>query len=155
MAKKKSLTVKFDNNFITAILYILVGILCVAFRAQMLELLLTIIGTLFIVQGVLGLLKSDWINAAINLVIGIVIIVFSWTIIDLVLIVFGVLIVIKGIQELVKVSKKDVIGIVAAAITVVVGVLLFVAKWVLADWIFIVIGIVFIVNGVAQLIDKM
>ncbi len=154
MAKKKKLTVKFDNNFITAILYVVVGILCVAFKAQMLEVLLTIIGALFVVQGVLGLLKSDWINAAINLVIGIVIIVFSWTITDIVLIVFGALIAIKGIQELCKVSKKDVIGVASAILTIVVGVLLIIAKWVIVDGFFIAIGIVFIVNGVAQLIDK-
>lgn len=153
MAKKKKLTVKIDNNLLTACLYVIIGILCTIFKSQMLEWMFTIIGALFIVNGVFGVLRSDWVNATINIVIGVIIILFAWVITQVVLIVFGVLIILKGAQEIMKASKNDVFTIVAGAITLLVGVLLIVAYWA-SDWIFIAIGIVFIVDGIAQLIEK-
>lgn len=156
MAKNNKLTVKINDATLTAVLYVVVGVLCCVFRADMLKIMFAIIGALFIIKGVLSLLEKDWVNASINIVIGILVIVFAFTdLIDIILIVFGVLIMLSGIQQLVPALKqKDIMPIVAAAVTITVGILLIVSNWVLVDWIFIVIGVIFIVDGILKLLGK-
>lgn len=157
MAKKKNLSVKFDSNLITALAYIIIGILCCVLRAGVFQIVLTIVGVLFVVQGVLNVLSKDWVQAAINLVIGIVILSLTWIIDEIMLLIFGIMIMIKGAYELynaLKAKSKDMISLIAAAVTMVVGILLIVARWQTVDTIFIIIGIIFIVNGVFELLGK-
>ncbi len=155
MATKKEISFKLDNDLTNALLYIVVGAICCILRTNAIGIMFTVIGALFVLQGILSIVEKDWVNACINLVIGIVIIVFAWALQDIVLVVFGVLIVLSGIQQLVPALKqKGVMPIVAAGITIVIGVMLIASNWVLADWIFIVVGIIFIVNGVLKLLEK-
>lgn len=157
MAKKKNLSLKLDSNLVTAIAYIIIGILCCVLRAEVFQIILTIVGVLFVVQGVLNIVYKDWIQAVINLAIGVVILVFTWAVGEITLLIFGIMILVKGAYELynaLKAKSKDMVSVVAAAVTLVVGILLIVARWKTVDALFIVIGIIFIVNGVAELLGK-
>lgn len=157
MAKKKKLSVKFDSNLITALAYIIIGILCCVLGKDLFKIILTIVGALFVVQGVVNVLSKDWVQAAINLVIGIVILSLTWIIKEMVLLIFGIMIMIKGAYELynaLKAKSKDMISLIAAAVTMVIGILLIVSGIRLVDTIFIIIGIIFIANGVFELLGK-
>ena len=143
---------KLDNNLLNPIVYIVVGILCCIFQADMLNIMFTVIGAIFIIKAVLSLVEKDWVNAAISAVIGVLIIVFAWLLVEVVLVVFGVLIVLKGIMELIPAIKsKNIMAIIASVVTLVVGVLFIVSNWA-AAWLFIVIGVIFIINGVLSLL---
>ena len=149
-------TLKSSSNLIAAILYIVIGILFVAFRAATLNWLMTIVGILFIVYGVLFLIGGFYVEGVIGLIIGILLIIGGWAFVDIILLIFGILAVIYGIYGLVMaINRGDVLGIISNGVMLVVGILLIIARWQLVDWLFIVIGIIFIIDGVLWLIQQL
>ena len=156
MATKKRKSSKSTNNLVYALLYIIMGVLFIAFKGGMLNVLLTIIGALFIVSGIIVYVtKKDLLSALISVAIGIVIILGGWLFLKLVLIIFGVLFIIKGIVDLVQsFQRKNFAGILGAVITILIGGLLIGLNWLAHDWLYIVIGVVLIANGAMLLLGK-
>lgn len=150
-------THKVTDSMVYAILYVLVGILFVIFKSSMLNWLMTIIGIVFVALGIYDIIKKNLTNGIIEAVIGIVIIVGGWVFVELVLIVFGALLIVKGATDLIALFKgsKNVVSIIVAILTIALGILLIVSKWVALDWMFIVIGVVFIVEGLFALLPML
>ncbi len=152
MAKRKS---KSGNNLINAILYILVGILFCVFRGGVIDWAMTAIGVVWIVTGILTILRGGIVEGVISMAVGALVIMGGWLFVDLVLLIFGVIIAAKGIIELVKaLPRGNINAVISAAVTTVVGLMLVVSKWALLDWLFIVIGVVLVIDGVLLLLGK-
>lgn len=152
MAKKSNLT---PNALLTCILYAVIGALLIIMKSGSLDILMTIIGALFIVAGIIDIFKSkDVVRGIVEIVIGAVILIAGWTITDLVLLIFGILLVIKGALDLFKSFKSGFMAILASVVTIVLGVLLIVARWTIIDTVCIIAGVVFIVNAVLVLLGK-
>jgi len=116
---------------------------------------MTIVGALFIVLGVIDIVQNkDVKKGVIELVIGVAIIVCGWLIADIVLLVFGVLLIVKGVMDLIPVVKSDFSSMISPIVTIIIGVLLVVAKWALMDVLCIVAGVIFIINAVLILLGK-
>ena len=131
-----------------------IGVLFVVFKAGMLNWLLTVAGIVFIALGVYDIIKKNLTNGLIEVAIGVIIILGGWLFVEIVLIVFGALLVVKGITDLVPLfqsSSKNVMAIIIALLTIIAGILLIVSKWVVMDWFFIVIGVMFIIEGALAL----
>ena len=156
MAKRKTKN-KGNNALLTAALYLLVGLLFCIFKAGVLNWLFTIVGVLFVVQGVLSILAKDTVSGAISLVIGLVLLVGGWTIVEIILIVFGILMLVKGVLSLFTLlrGKPSAMQLLTAAGTILIGILLIVSRWVVFDWFFIVMGVFFIVDGVIALLGAL
>ena len=155
MAKKKIN----DQAVISAIALIVLGILFCIFRAGMINVLLTIVGVVLIALGAYDIfVKKNYVSAAIEIILGIAVIVCGWTILDIALLVLGIGLVLYAVYEIVMIAKnfkkKGWLSLVKPIITLIVGIFLIVAKWLLVDWIFIVIGVIFIVNGIMSLLQK-
>ena len=151
-AKKKS-----SSNFTSAIIYIVIGALFCIFKAGVLDWIMTVAGVLFIVFGVLDLVKNSTTTGIINVAIGVIILLGGWFFLEVVLLVFGILLTVKGVIALVNALKalnKSFIEILFAALTVAVGLMLIASKWALIDWFFIAVGVIFIVDGVLALLGK-
>lgn len=101
MAKKK------HSELLASILYIIVGILLIIFNSTALDMAITISGVLFIIFGVLDILKRNWFGGAISLIIGIIILVLGKVALEIVLVVLGILIAIKGVVALIDVLRKS------------------------------------------------
>ena len=85
------------------------------------------------------------------------IILGGWLFLEIVLLVLGVVLVVKGILELVaclRFSKINIVALLAAILTIVIGVLLIVSKWQVTDTFLIVIGVILIVDGVFMFFGK-
>lgn len=154
MAKKKL------NNqaVINAIALIVLGILFCIFRAGMMNVLLTIVGVVLIGLGIYDIIRKNYIPAVIEIILGIAVIVCGWTILDIALLVLGIGLVVYSVYEIVMIAKdfkkKGWMALIKPVITLIVGIFLIVAKWVLVDWIFIVIGVILIINGILALLGK-
>lgn len=121
MAKKS------NTELFSSLLYIIIGVLLMIFRTQTLGWAMTIAGIIFIVSGVLDLIKKNWVGGAVSLIIGIAILVLGWTAAQIVLLVLGILIAIKGILALIGVLKKankNALEIVFPILSIVVGLML-------------------------------
>ncbi len=152
MAKKKF----FDTNLFSSILYIILGVLLIAFPGEALSWAMTIAGIFFIISGILELVKKNWFGGAISLIIGIVILVLGWTLVWLVLLVLGILVAIKGVIALIdalKRRKKNFLSILFAILTIVVGIVLAFGN--ALEIIVIVAGILLVINGVLGLISAL
>lgn len=143
---------KANSNLISALIYIIIGVLFIVFKGGMLNVAMTIAGIVFIVLGVLDVIAKNWTNGAVSLVIGVALLIFGNLLTNVVLIVFGVLIAIKGLLSLIdelKKKNKSTYGIIFAVLTIIVGFLLAFGRGL--DIIIVVCGVVFLVDGVLGL----
>ena len=149
MAKKR------NNNLATAVAYIVIGVLFCLFKGTVLDWLMTAVGAIFLLQGIVDLIRKNVFSGLVSVVIGIVIIMGGWLFIEIVLLVLGVLLAVKGVLALLGAlgaKKKNLFSILFALLTVVVGVMLIVSKWAMMDTLFLVIGVLLIVDGAMSLI---
>lgn len=149
MAKKSKL------NLSSPLLYIILGILLVAFGQKMLGLAMTLAGAFFVVIGILDIAKGRVGSGILNLIIGIAILVLGWTILEIVLLVLGIMIIVKGALDLVAVLKrkrKNALMLIPPVLTIVIGVALGFGN-LLGDLI-LVVGILLIVDGIIGLLGS-
>ncbi len=144
-----------NDKLINCIAYAIIGILLVILKSGSLGILMTLIGILLIAMGVLDIMNSkDKTPGIIELVIGLAIIICGWTIADIVLLIFGILLIIKGAIELSRTYKLGINYMLSPIATIVIGVILVIARWALIDVFCVIAGIIFIVNAVLILIGK-
>jgi uncharacterized membrane protein HdeD (DUF308 family) len=151
MAKKKSYT-----NLFTAILYIVIGVILAAFPGNALQWAIYIAGALFLIFGILELIKKNWFGGAISLIIGIAILALGYFLLDIVVLVLGILIAVKGIITLVQAlmkKSKNVLTIVFAILTIVGGIILAFGNGL--HLVLIIAGIFLAINGVIGLISAL
>ena len=145
---------KIDKNLFSAILYIIVGVLLIVFKSETLSWAMTIIGALFVISGVLDVIKRNYIGGGTSLVIGIAILVLGWLATKIVLLVFGILIAVKGVFALLDVLKKkklEVIEILFPAITIITGLMLAFGNGL--NILLVIAGALLAVNGVVGLLN--
>ena len=145
---------KIDKNLFSAILYIIVGVLLIVFKSETLSWAMTIIGALFVISGVLDVIKKNYIGGGTSLVIGIAILVLGWLATKIVLLVFGILIAVKGVFALLDVLKKkkiEVIEILFPAITIITGLMLAFGNGL--NILLVIAGVLLAVNGVVGLLN--
>ena len=131
-------------KFVDAIAYILIGVLFCVLKSSVINWLLTIVGAILIALGIYNITKKETTSGA-----RIIVILGGWLFVEIILIILGVLLLIKGILDLVSAisTKLDTLSIVYACINILIGVMLIISKWALLDWFFIILGIIFIING--------
>lgn len=153
MSKKKS---NFASQFLTALLYVLVGILFCVFRAGMLNWILTIAGVLFILNGVFEIAKKNLFSGIINIAIGVILLLGGNFFLSFALIVFGVLLAAKGVIGLLTVlgRRHKLFELLVNGVMILLGVLILIGKWAAFDWFFVLLGVLFIVDGVLALLGR-
>lgn len=152
MAKKANLS---SNTILTAIFYAVIGVLLIIWQGGSLNILMTIVGAMLIILGVVDIFKAKEVGKGlIEIGAGVAIIVLGWLIVDIVLLVLGIVLVVKGVMELVKVYKNGFMAMLSPLVTIVIGILLIISKWALLDTICLIAGIVFVVNAVLVLLGK-
>ncbi|MBE6596199.1 MAG: hypothetical protein E7641_00875 [Ruminococcaceae bacterium] len=150
MANKK------NSELFSALLYIIIGVLLVIFRSETLGWAMTIAGIIFVVSGILDLIKKNFAGGAVSLIIGIAILVLGWAAAKIVLLVLGILIAIKGVIALIDAFKKKkttALDIVFPILTVVVGVMLAIGNGL--DIMIIIVGVMLAIDGVLGLINSL
>ena len=147
------MTKKSNSELFSSILYIIIGILLVIFRSETLNWAMTIAGIVFLISGILDLVKKNWAGGAVSLIIGLAVLILGWAATQIVLLVLGILIAVKGIVALINVLKKgagNVLEVIYPIISVVVGLMLAFGN--ALDILILICGIFLIVDGVLGLI---
>ncbi len=147
---------KTNSELFSSLLYIIIGVLLVIFRSETLGWAMTIAGIVFVISGILELVKKNWTGGAVSLIIGIAILVLGWVAAKIVLLVLGILIAVKGIVALIDVikkSKKNALEIVFPILTVIVGLMLAFGN--ALDIMIIIVGILLVIDGVLGLLGSL
>lgn len=155
MAKSKSALKLTTSNILTCLAYAVIGVLLCVFQSGSLNILMTIVGALFIVLGIMDVIKNkQTIRGIIEIALGAVVIVCGWLVVDIVLLVLGVILIVKGTIELVQNYKAGFVANLSSIMLLVMGVLLVISKWALVDVMCIIVGVLFVINGVLALFGK-
>ena len=143
------------NELFSSLLYIVIGVLLAVFPGEALGWCMTIVGVLFIVSGVLDLIKRNLIGGGVSLVIGMAILLLGWKLLDIVVLVLGILIAVKGVIALIDAIRGhgNAITVVFAALTIAIGA--FLAFGNAVAWIVIVCGVLLAVDGVLGLVGSL
>jgi uncharacterized membrane protein HdeD (DUF308 family) len=150
MAKKS------NSELFSALLYLVIGVLLIVFRSQTLGWAMTIAGVVFVVSGILDLVKSNFASGAVSLIIGIAILVLGWTAAQIVLLVLGILIALKGLVALINGLKKrhvTVLDVLFPVLTLIVGLMLAFGNGL--DIMILIVGILLAVDGVLGLVSSL
>ena len=150
------MTKKTNSELFSSVLYIIIGLLLVIFLSQTLGWAMTIAGIIFVISGILDLVKKNWTGGAVSLIIGLVILILGWTAAQIVLLVLGILIAIKGVVALIdalKKSDKNVLGILYPVLSIVVGLMLAFGN--ALDIMIVIVGVLLIIDGIIGLIGSL
>ena len=150
MATKK------NSELFSSLLYIAIGILLAIFQGGVINWAIFVVGAIFIVFGILDVIKKNYSGGAISLIIGIAILLLGGLFKDIVFTVLGILIAVKGAVALFgafKKSKKNALDFVFPVLTIVLGILL--AFGGLVDKLILVAGILLIIDGVIGLVGAL
>lgn len=151
MAKKST------SELSSSLLYVVIGVLLMVFRSQTLGWAMTVIGTLFVISGIIDLIRFNWAGGAVSLIIGISILVLGWTATKIVLLVLGILIALKGLTTLISAlftkRRKNIFVILFAIVSIVIGVMLAFGNGL--DVLIIVAGALLTIDGIFGLIGSL
>ena len=115
------------NALLFPIVMLLSGICMVIFGSNMLNIALYIIGALFLISGIITLVKKEFIPGVINLIVGIVIILLGSLLINIAILVIGIILLVVGIMNIIKLiidKKTEILNFIAPIIMILVGILL-------------------------------
>ena len=151
MAKKST------SELSSSLLYVVIGVLLMVFRSQTLGWAMTVIGALFVISGIIDLIRFNWAGGAVSLIIGISILVLGWTATKIVLLVLGILIALKGLTTLISAlftkRRKNIFVILFAIVSIVIGVMLAFGNGL--DTLIVVAGALLTVDGIFGLIGSL
>ena len=144
-----------NSEVFSSLLYIIIGVVLAVFKSQTLGWAMTIAGVIFVISGILDVLKKNWAGGAVSLIIGAAILVLGWTATQIVLLVLGVLIAVKGVVSFFGAFKgrKNIFKFIFPILTVVVGLMLAFGNGL--DIVILVAGVLLVVDGVLGLIGSL
>ena len=149
---------------ISSIVVTILGILLVILKSSIISILFTILGALLIIYGIFGIFKDEIMFSIIEIIIGALIIVFSWVLVAICLVIIGVFLLFDGIFNLLSLIKHKVklngflynlILYFNPVFDIILGVMFIVNTFASADVLFIIIGIITIVDGLSMLFKSL
>ncbi len=147
MAKKKW---KIPEGLITSLFMLALGILFLIMKSGVIGLAVTILGVALLVSAVLDFLNKDTATCIVKAIIGVCVLVFGHLFVDVAVIVVAAVVLVYGVlelYELIKAKKKDAACYIKPVVIVVIAAALLISKWLVFDWLFIIIGVLFLIEG--------
>ena len=138
---------------------IVLGLLLFLLKGEVISIVLTIIGILVLVSAFF-----DWKNQRTNtglvkLVVGICILFFGWLFVNLALFLLAAVIIIIGLKKIIQVKEQNPVNLsmqekvvvyAKPVLTVLAGAILLLNQGGVIDWIFMVVGILLIIEGALE-----
>ena len=151
-----------NKNLIIAIITIIVGILMIVYKEGVMSWLMTAIGVVWLIDGILDLVQNHLPKTGIvKIIIGVIVIVFGWVLLSVILIIAGACLIIYGIYmlyNLIRMKTKalttfQTIGLyITPIVYIICGGLLCFAQKSTTETIVLIVGILLLVNGILNII---
>ena len=143
-----------NSSLMTAVLTIALGIVFVIKRGGVLGLAVSLVGIVLIIAAIFDLVKKDTTAAIIKGVIGIGVLVFGNLFIHLALYLIAIMLLMMGLLQLVQALRnknRNTIALITPVLSVLAGICLLFQQGSSVDWIFVMVGIVLIIEGILSL----
>lgn len=156
MKDSSKITIK-NLNIVYGIAMIAVGILFCILRSSFVSAMLTVAGVMLAIVGAINLIGKKWVEGGIEIALGIVVITCGWTVVDIALLVLGIVLCAYAVYMLIsqismfkRANVKDKVFILLNPIILfIIGILFIVAKWYMVDAVFITLGAIAVLQGIA------
>ena len=155
---------KKTEKLISALLTIALGILLIVLKGGIISIMMTVLGVALLVFGVIDLVNRLIPPAVVKLVLGVVIIICGWAIVTAVLYLLAACLIVAGILLLYEKIKNrvscaslwlTVCEYAVPAMLLVIGALLLFNQGNTVNWVFIISGIVTVVEGGLLLVNTL
>ncbi len=151
------------NKYISSGIMIVLGLLLIILRGGIIDWLLTALGVALIVMGILDAVqKKDVVACVIKCVVGAVVILGGWLFVHVILYILGALLVIVGVLWIVKLVQRHTKGenlietvtaYIVPSLYIIIGIFLFFNQSAFMDVLFIIVGVIVLVDGIVQLVN--
>ena len=144
-----------NNKLFRALMYIVLGALFIILKGEVISIAMTAVAFYLIVTGILALSKKMTNTGVIYLVCGLIVLFFGWVFVSVAVYVIAALLLIYGILQLINVSKLKIKGFkkyLEPILNIVIGLCFLLNLGNTINWIFYVLGILFIVEGILTLL---
>lgn len=144
-----------NNKLFRALMYIVLGALFIILKGEVISIAMTAVAFYLIVTGILALSKKMTNTGVIYLVCGLIVLFFGWVFVSVAVYVIAALLLIYGILQLINVSKLRIKGFkkyLEPILNIVIGLCFLLNLGNTINWIFYVLGILFIVEGILTLL---
>lgn len=145
------------SAIVTAIAYIAVGVCFCIFKAGILSWLMTIVGLLFIIQGVIKIINDPLkqTQGIASVIVGAIVLLGGWLFVSLAMLIFGIVLAACSIARLTTSGEgRRNTAVFYNILTLVAGICLIISPWAMLDWLFIVIGVLFILKGAFAFVNE-
>lgn len=146
---------KKDSRLFLRIGMILLGLLFIVKRSGVIHSALTLIAAILVFSAVFDFIKKQTSSGIVKGVIALAVMIFGWMFVELAFSLIAVLLLFYGIVQLVQTVKQKPKGYLPYAVPIfslVAGCCLLFNQGGTVDWIFVVVGIVLIAEGILSLI---
>ena len=153
---------KKTDKLVSSLITILLGVLFVVLKGSVISIAMTILGIVLIVLGIIDIVNNITNLGIIKLIVGICIVIFGWVLLSAVLYIIAALLLIYGVLEVYNLLNSNIKG--ASTLDTIVIYLVPVVKIIAAvcllfnqggtiSWVFVVVGIFLIIEGILLLIN--
>lgn len=150
------------ENMISSVIFILLGVMLMIMKGGIISLMLTFLGITALVLGVLDMIDHRTNSGVVKIVIGLCIIIFGWMFVNLAFYILAAVLLLQGISQIVNISKFSPVNLTMKeriiiyfkpAVNVLAGACLLFNQGGTIGWIFWVVGILMVVEGILGLFD--
>ena len=138
-----------------AIAMIVLGALFIILKGSVISIAMTLVGVVLILFGIQDVSKHIANAGAAKIVAGVCVILFGWVLVSLACYVLAVILIVHGIIQLREISHSmhRRLAWIRPAASVIAGLCLLFNHGGTIDWVFLVAGILLIIDGALQLAD--
>lgn len=153
-----------NSKLVSGIILAVVGLLLIILKGQVISIAATCLGVVFIVNGIMSVVKNDLTKGIITIVIGAIIILFGWLFVTIALYILGALLIAYGVLDLINKSKvkivfddtlKKVLYYVIPVLYIVAGACLLFNQGETVSFVFILTGVILLVNGILTILESL
>ena len=150
------------GDVVSSVIFIALGVMLMILKGEVISVMLTILGITALVLGVMDLVDSRTTSGITKIVIGLCVIIFGWMFVNLAFYILAAVLLLQGISQIVSIykyspvnltTKERVILCFKPAVTVIAGACLLFNQGGAIAWIFWVVGILLVVEGILGLLD--
>jgi len=151
-----------NNKLLTGIILAAVGLLFIILKGQVISIAATCIGVVLIVNGIMLILREDMTKGIAMIVVGVVIILFGWLFVTIALYILAVILIYFGVIDIINKFKvkiifddviKKILYYLIPILYIVAGVCLLFNQGEAISFVFVLTGVILLINGVLTIID--
>jgi len=152
---------KMSSKISSAVVSIAIGIMFIILKDDIIGITMTLIGAAAIIMAIVDFVNKQIRPGVIKSIIGVAVLVLGWVLVDIALYLIAGVLIVLGISQIVSAVKlsalcnsvQKVFMFIKPVATLAAGLCLFFNKGGTMDWIFILVGVLILVEGLLSLAD--